>query len=311
MAPRIVYLMEEVNEESISLFSGSNMAPLSKKQTTSKKAERGEGLEEKIGSLGFQVVEEVGVVTPLEVHPSRLSDCITTYRYQRHPAALSEPDFKRRDTKERADFILAITSLFRKATSAPHNKFTVLVPNGLIYLFFEGAQPRLLVASQTGEFGQALQREEIKAKVWRGQEFEREGYILEGQHIRLFFGYLLNWALAKKAVLEVFANFPFDLGLKEVPLAFKHAEGRKEYEHLMLREESCLGERTSKLYFFKFQTICYREDIARMDERLKQLEGEHERSRKGQRISHDFEFKLSKYTLGLDQSQLDRPKATQ
>lgn len=63
--------MEEINEESISL---SNMAPLAKKQNTSKKPERKENcVEEKLKTLGFQVIEEIGVITPLEVHPSKLS----------------------------------------------------------------------------------------------------------------------------------------------------------------------------------------------------------------------------------------------
>jgi hypothetical protein len=91
----------------------------------------------------------------------------------------------------------------------------------------------------------------------------------------VFFGYLLNWALAKKTAIEAFANFSFDLALKETPLFFKHSEGRKEYEHLILREESSLGERTNKLFYMKFQTICYREDIVRLDEKLKQMEAEH------------------------------------
>ncbi len=123
----------------------------------------------------------------------------------------------------------------------------------------------------------------------------------------MFFGYLLNWALAKKTTIEAYANFCFDLALKENPLFFKHSEGRKEYEHLILREESTLGERTSKLYYMKFQIICYREDIVRLDEKLKQLEAEQAEKGKN-KISHDFEFKLCKYTLGLDQAQLDRPK---
>jgi hypothetical protein len=209
--------MEELNEESNSLFSGSNMmAPLPKRQTTSKKSERsGSNVEEKIEGLGYQVVEEVGIVTPLEVHPNRLSECIDTYHYQRRLPALTESDFNRRDTKERADFIIALTSLFRKATTAPLHKFTLLIPNGVIYYFVEGgSEPRLLVASTNGEFGIALQREEIKVKEVRGQEFEREAYLLEGQQIRLFFGFLLNWALAKKATVEVYANYAFDMALK-------------------------------------------------------------------------------------------------
>ena len=94
---RNLILMEEVNDESISM---SALAPLSKKQTTSKRPEKGEGgLEEKIRALGYQIVEEVGVVTPLDLHPSKLSECISSYRYQRHPTVVAEPDFKRKDTK--------------------------------------------------------------------------------------------------------------------------------------------------------------------------------------------------------------------
>ena len=90
-------MMEEANDESISM---SALAPLSKKQTAVRRAEKVEGvLEEKIRGLGFQIVEEVGVVTPLDLHPSQLSECISSYRYQRHPAVVAEPDFKRKDTK--------------------------------------------------------------------------------------------------------------------------------------------------------------------------------------------------------------------
>lgn len=53
------------------------MAPLTKRQTTSKKSERVSGnVQEKIDGLGYQVVEELSIITPLEIHPSKFSEGI-------------------------------------------------------------------------------------------------------------------------------------------------------------------------------------------------------------------------------------------
>ena len=42
------------------------MAPLTKRQTTTKKPERTAGnLQEKIDGLGYQVIEELSIITPL------------------------------------------------------------------------------------------------------------------------------------------------------------------------------------------------------------------------------------------------------
>lgn len=152
--------MEEPIEDSNSLFSGSNMAPLAKRQTVSKREEKSDNnIDQKIDEIGFQIMSEVGIITALEVHPNKLSECITTFHYQRRLPSSTEPDFHRKDTKERADFIIALTSLFRKSTTATTNKFTILLSNGIVYFFSDKAeQPRLLVASQSNEFGAALQR---------------------------------------------------------------------------------------------------------------------------------------------------------
>lgn len=67
--------MEEPIEDSNSLFSGSNhIAPLAKRQTVSKREDKGENnLGEKIEELGYQVIEELGIITALDVHPNRFS----------------------------------------------------------------------------------------------------------------------------------------------------------------------------------------------------------------------------------------------
>jgi hypothetical protein len=38
---------------------------------------------------------------------------------------------------------------------------------------------------------------------------------------------------------------------------------------LAVREESCIGESTGKLYFIKFQSCWTRNDIAKLEEHLK------------------------------------------
>lgn len=60
------------------------MAPLAKRQTTSKKAERTSGnVQEKVDSLGYQIVEELSIITPLEFHPSKFCEGIERFFYQR------------------------------------------------------------------------------------------------------------------------------------------------------------------------------------------------------------------------------------
>jgi hypothetical protein len=100
-------------------------------------------------------------------------------------------------------------------------------------------------------------------------EFERESLLIEGQQTRLFFGFFLNCVINKKWSIEVFANFSFDSSFKETPLIAKHNESRKEYNHLALREETCIGEKISRLFVIRYQTIWFKEDIAKLDERIR------------------------------------------
>lgn len=63
--------------------------------------------------------------------------------------------------KEKADFIQAITSLFRKSLANPRNKFTIVLPSGgIVYFFMEEVldSPKLFVSTQNSEFAVALQK---------------------------------------------------------------------------------------------------------------------------------------------------------
>jgi len=51
--------------------------------------------------------------------------------------------------------------------------------------------------------------------------------LIEGQQIRLFYGYFLNWVLNRKVGIDIYANYPFDFAFKEPPLVMKHNELRK------------------------------------------------------------------------------------
>ena len=65
--------------------------------------------------------------------------------------------------------------------------------------------------------------------------------MVEGQYIRLFFGYFLNWVLAKNINIEIYSNFIFDFAFRDVPMIMKLNENRNEYEHLYYKEENYLG----------------------------------------------------------------------
>lgn len=53
------------------------------------------------------------------------------------------------------------------------------------------------------------------------QEYERERILIEGQYIRLFYGYFLNWALSKDTNVDIYSNYLFDYAFKELPLIVK------------------------------------------------------------------------------------------
>jgi hypothetical protein len=57
---------EELNEDSNSFLESDNMAPLPKRQNTAKKPEKvGSNIQEKIDSLGYQIIEELSIITAL------------------------------------------------------------------------------------------------------------------------------------------------------------------------------------------------------------------------------------------------------
>lgn len=115
------------------------MAPLTKRQTTSKKSERTSGnVQEKIDGLGYQVIEELSIITPLEIHPSKFSEGIERFFYQRKVPSVMDAEFNKKEVKEKADFVLALTSLFKKSLLNLHHKFVIILPTGaLIYFFTE------------------------------------------------------------------------------------------------------------------------------------------------------------------------------
>lgn len=78
-----------------------------------------------------------------------------------------DAEFNKKEVKEKADFVLALTSLFKKSLLNLHHKFVIILPTGaLIYYFTEEVhdQPKLFVGSQHSEFAPLLQREDIKYK---------------------------------------------------------------------------------------------------------------------------------------------------
>jgi|JI9StandDraft_1071089.scaffolds.fasta_scaffold86193_3 hypothetical protein len=95
---------------------------------------------------------------------------------------------------------MALTSLFRKSFTKITNKFSILLPNGgIIYFFMEDQEnwPILVIASHNHDFSTPLTKEGIKVRELPKQEYERERIVVEGQYIQLFYGYFLNWILAK------------------------------------------------------------------------------------------------------------------
>ena len=56
----------------------------------------------------------------------------------------------------------------------------------------------------------------------------------------------------------------------------------------------------------KFQSIWYKDDIVKIEEKLKQYEEEFEDKHNVKDIQHDFEFKFCKYSVSLDQDVVRR-----
>jgi hypothetical protein len=151
------------------------------------------------------------------------------------------------------------------------------VPSGgIVYFFTEEAEnlPRLVVTNQTYEMSSSLMKEGIIIREINKQDYERERFLIEGQHIRLFFGYFLNWVIAKNLSIEIFSNFLFDYSFREFPLIFKFEENRPEYDRLRYTKESEWDESKSKLYLIRYQSIFYRSDLLKLEKKISELEEE-------------------------------------
>lgn len=62
----------------------------------------------------------------------------------------------------------------------------------------------------------------------------------------------------------MYANYLFDFGFRDVPMMMKLNENRHEYDHLYYKEEGYLGQKSSKLYLIRFQSIWFKEDIRKI-----------------------------------------------
>jgi hypothetical protein len=302
---------DDLADDSNSLFSASNVVPLAKRQTTLKRGgNEAQDAVEKVNSLGYQIVEEVSIITALAVHPNKLAEGTEKYYYQRKlPSLVDNAEFSRREQRETIDFVMALTSLFKKCLTKSSHKFVAYLPNGGVVYFFTEEQfdnPLVYISDHNYEFTALLGNEGIVFKELRKRETERERIVVQGQHIKLFFGYFLNWLIVKKISIEIFSNFGFELACKEPHMVYELVENRLEYEHLAIKESSCIGEKTNRLYLIKIQTPLFREDLDKIEERLRYYELEHEKKNKNQRLAHDFEFKICKFTLELTQDAIER-----
>lgn len=71
--------------------------PLAKRQTNTKKLDKGlPNNQDKIDEVAYQIVEEISVITPLEVHPSQLLQDINTFVYQRKLPSVMDNDFSKK-----------------------------------------------------------------------------------------------------------------------------------------------------------------------------------------------------------------------
>lgn len=47
-----------------------------------------------------------------------------------------DAEFNKKEVKEKADFVLALTSLFKKSLLNLHHKFVIVLPTGALIYFF-------------------------------------------------------------------------------------------------------------------------------------------------------------------------------
>lgn len=156
------------------MFSNSNFMPLIKKDTNMKSQQVLSDTQEKIDSIGYQIVEELTIITPLEVHPNKFCEEVDTFNYQRKLPSVMENELTKRQEREKIDFIMALTSLFKKSFTNIKNKFSILLPNGgLIYFFMEDKEnwPVLLIASHNYDFSTLLSKEGIQVRELPKKEY--------------------------------------------------------------------------------------------------------------------------------------------
>lgn len=74
--------------------------PLIKRETNKKSQQQILcNTQEKIDSIGYQVVEELTIVTPLEVHPNKLCEEVETYNYQRKLPSVMDNELRKRQER--------------------------------------------------------------------------------------------------------------------------------------------------------------------------------------------------------------------
>lgn len=61
----------------------------------------------------------------------------------------------------------------------------------------------------------------------------------------------------------------FDYAFREPPMLSQVIENRSEFENLHYREETPVGEKVSKLFLVKMQSMWYKEDIKKIEEKLR------------------------------------------
>ena len=76
------------------------------------------------------------MITPLDIATYKLFDQVKTYYFQRKVSNILDSHFIRKDEKEKADYIMAMTSLFKKAHLDKEHRFTILLPMGGIVYYF-------------------------------------------------------------------------------------------------------------------------------------------------------------------------------
>ena len=104
----------------------------------------------------------------------------------------------------------------------------------MVYFFFEEKEshPKMVLSMQNFDFEYNIAKEGIKSRPLDRQSFEREKLVIEGQYIRLFFGYFLNWTLRSNINIEIHSSYLFEYSFLFQPIITQYEEHRVEYGHL-------------------------------------------------------------------------------